>query len=252
MIVVNNQMQTTLVAFYGTKPESFSRLIRLCQERISQSLRHGFIPYQVEQVHATLVGLEGCRIGDTIVNKNFLDHRGERRLMNFSALLELLRSKQFPHIQLRIGGYKAGENLGFDSRGKHPYERSFAIRGETAVAMGWPVNRSRPLDCLRRSFTEVNVLHKEHRTETDVDDDFYFVLGRVDKRVATDEGIKEVHDELRQMLANIKPVELLLTPESLSIVAYLDTQLPLNTSRVFDLMKSGVDGPTLVRLYPAC
>ncbi len=99
---------------------------------------------------------------------------------------------------------------------------------------------------------EVNVLHKEYRREADVDDDFYFVLGRVERREATDVGTQETHDALRNLLVNIEPVELVLTPETLSIVAYLDTQLPLNTSCAFDLMESSIDGPTLVGLYSAC
>ena len=250
MIVGNNRVQTTLVAYYGPKPEPFQQLIHLCQKRISELLNHGFIPYQSEQVHATIVGLEGCRIDDKILNKNFIDYRGECRLVDLSQLLQFL--KHVPHIELRIGGYKAEHHFGFESRGKHPYERSFAIRGEIAVAMGWPVNGSKPLDCLRRRFTEVNVLHKEHRTDADVDDDFYFVLGRVDKRVAKDEAIEVVNEELRKFFANCEPVELVLSRESLSIVAYLDPQLPLSTSCAFDLIKSGLDGPTLVSVYPQC
>jgi hypothetical protein len=241
----------TLVAWYGEKPSEFATLISECQQRITDCLGPAFHRYEPAQVHATIIGLEGCRLSDNIKNKNFEDYRGESQNVDPEMLLELLRSQLAP-IMVRIGGYERTQEFGFRSRDMHPFDRSFAVRGEIAVAMGWPVLRSMPLEKLRRSFTEVNVLHKEHRKETDVDDDFYFVLGRVAQSETSPGKIDQVQQELRIFLSEVEPVLVTISRESLSIAAYLDTQLPLSSTRTFRVTDPGLDGSTLLDLYPQC
>src|SRR5689334_20479910 len=50
--------QLALVAFYGPKPIRVAELIWACQEQIAERLGSVFEPYDIAQVHATIVSLQ--------------------------------------------------------------------------------------------------------------------------------------------------------------------------------------------------
>jgi len=194
------KMQFTLVAFYGSKPPRFSGLIRSCQDELARLLLASFHPYDIDQVHGTLIGLEGVRQGETTLNSNFNALRSEMRHMDLRQILGLLSSTPLLPMKLQIGGFRHYEHFDFTSRGLHPYLRSFAIRDRIAVAMGWPTDSGRhpaSLDELRRVFQNVNVLHQYHQKETDKDNDFFFVLGRVDRSDGDEFHIQKAEEILR-------------------------------------------------------
>jgi hypothetical protein len=157
-------MNVTMAACYGDKPLPFARFIETAQSRLRASLP-SFAPYDIRQVHGTIIGLEGSRLpgSDCIVNANYLVLRGQRRHMDLARAFDLVsRSPQLP-LRIQIGGFSASEQPPFLSRGKHPYERSFSISGEMAVGMGWPdvdATHRAPLARLRRDLESVGVLHK--------------------------------------------------------------------------------------------
>lgn len=259
MLPIPGAMQATLVSFYGEKPKKFVKLIHDCQNKISESLRSAYTPYQLDQVHATIVGLEGHRHSKKILNANFLNFRHEHKLVQLDSFLGHLRAGGNVPIEIQIGGYpyyQDQKDVPFSSQGKQPYERTFSIRADKVVAMGWPAIRLKrgdhdmPLHNFRKAFQEVNVLHKEHRTTTDTDDDFYFVLGHVDRRYAKADEIEKLEKEVREFLAQRPPTRLSLGLENLSIVAYLDAQLPVGTSCRFRVTDTNFDGSDLLQLYP--
>src|SRR6266850_8186281 len=110
------RMQTTLVGYYGDKTGNVLELIRSCQDRLSELLLSSFRPYELEQVHGTIIGLEGCRVGDSIKNENFKNFRNEERLMSPKHLLEFLRSDTFPSVSIRVGDYRHHLDYGFQSQ----------------------------------------------------------------------------------------------------------------------------------------
>ena len=227
----------TLVAGYGAKPRAFAELVRNLQDRLAKMLGVGFTPYSVDQVHGTVIGLEGMRDAGELVNANFLRLRSERRVMDLEAAIEILERDALP-LRIRVGGFAESKHYSFTSQRRHPYERSFSLRGGLATVIGWPTSsneRMRVLDGLRRRFAEANVLHKYHATDTDVDDDFYFVLGRVDDSQTDRQSRADAETTMREHLGNREPVLLELGPEHLSVVAYEDPALPLGTSRAFSL-----------------
>ena len=174
-------MQLTFVSHYGPKPAPFVEKIRLLQSMIAEQLGGRFEPYTVEQVHGTVIGLEGARFETRIRNENSA-FRGTERFIDFQGLLDFLRTRPEFDWDVRIGGYDLACDYGFTSAGQHPFLRSFSIRGEIAVAMGWPQSLGTvvpSLDELRRAFQQFGALHKWHQCESDVDNDFFFVLGRV-------------------------------------------------------------------------
>ncbi len=223
----------TLVAGYGAKPRAFEELVRDLQARLVRMLGAGFVPYSVGQVHGTIIGLEGLREPEGVINANFLHLRQERRVMDLARAVAVLDESALP-LRIRVGGFGASTSFEFTSRGQHPYERSFSLRGGIATVIGWPAvndGRVRTLDDLRRRFAEANVLHKYHASDADVDDDFYFVLGRVDTEEV--EALTDVEAAMREQLATRPPIILELGSEHIRIVAYEDPTLPLESSRAF-------------------
>jgi hypothetical protein len=246
--------QVTLVAYHGTKTVELSDFIRVCQDKLAGRLLSGFRPYDIEQVHGTIIGLEGDRIGEEILNKNFQILRGEKKSMDIDQILDFLRSTDALPIQIRIGGFRPYDKYPFNSRGQHPYFRSFSVQGQIAVAMGWPVIAEQypnSLHKLRWELQKFNILHKYHKHPDDVDNDFFFVLGRVDRDSIKDIVIQEVEETLRAYLAGLRPIVIPVGKEQLSIVGYLDPQLPTATSISFSLTDKELDGKRIRNLYLA-
>jgi hypothetical protein len=227
----------TLVAGYGAKPRAFEELVRGLQDRLAVALGASFTAYSDEQVHGTIVGLEGERDAGKLVNANFLRLRGERRVMDLEAALEILEQGALP-LKIRVGGFAESKHYSFTSQGRHPYERSFSLRGGLATVIGWPASSNgnvRVLDDLRRRFTDANVLHKYHAMDSDVDDDFYVVLGRVDETQIDRQSLADAEAAMREHLGRREPVLLELGRRHFTVVAYEDPALPLGTSRAFSL-----------------
>jgi hypothetical protein len=241
-------MQLTLVSHYGPKPPEFARLITDLQDLLSRQLGRVFRPYAREQVHATLIGLEGHRVGNNVRGENFWRLRGEERWIDFESLLAFLRSASFPAFTVQVGGFRAGLDYRFTSQGKHPQARSFSLQKNVAVAMGWPKSGDTfptALDLLRRRFQSFGVLHKWHDHPDAADNDWFFVLGRVDAEVSAATR-SEVETSVRQRLAAREPCLISITPQSLRFVAYTDPQLCPEHSRVIDFADEVVT-PALLR-----
>lgn len=244
--------QTTLVSHYGKKPKALESYLKQCQQYLVAGLSTAFKPYAIEQIHATIIGLEGCRRADQIENINFRQLRQEVRCVDPAELLSFLRSSSMPVFDVRIGGYAVAQDYGFLSQGKHPHVRSFSILGVIPVAMGWPADGSNVLDGLRRSFGQIDILHKWHKTESDIDNDFYFVLGRIDPELTGKEAIASAEQALRRFMAEIEPVTIPVDLATLRIVSYSNTQLPLGTSRAYAIDEPALTADLLLQGYDDC
>lgn len=173
------------VALYGQKTGEVRNLLESVQATIARQLGTAFLPYTLEQIHGTLIGLNGVREHATgaVISQYYLEHRGARCMMDFERVLEILEERFSRPLPIRIGGFSPGDETGFTSQGRHPHERTFSARNGALVLMGWPVSTiesqgaQRPLDDLRRDMNDANVLHRYHATVTDVDNDFHLVLG---------------------------------------------------------------------------
>ena len=229
-------MDLTLVAFYGPKPRSLTGLVAELQRELHDLLGDGFEAYPLQQVHATIVGLEGEWVGGSLVNVNYRRVQGREAPMSIRRVVEVARAA-LP-LTIRVAGYRRRQSYPFTSRGLHPYVRSFSIQGGTAVAMGWPFDGggySQRLGELRRRFEEAGVLHKYHVPGGELDNDLFLVLGRVAGQRETGRSPEAAEDALREMLASRDPLELDVTRERLALVAYDDPRLPAGTSRSFAL-----------------
>jgi hypothetical protein len=240
----------TLVAFYGPKPDPFVQLVDTLQTTLHSKLGTAFSAYMRQQVHATIVGLEGWRAGVEVFNSNRAPASSKHSAMDLRGLFDFMQ--QMPPLKIRIGGFDALGIYPFTSRGLHPYIRSFAFRDAQAVIMGWPVAAASfplTLDLMRRECRRYNVFHKHHRLKDDIDNDFYLVLGQVDRNAVSEEKVEYVQKILRQLLADRTPLDLLMRPEDLSVVAYSDTQLPIAGSVRYSLAEAQTKIEELMLLY---
>jgi hypothetical protein len=253
MLELPGKMQATLVSHYGEKSSELLHLIRESQHILVRCLGSSFRPYQRQQVHGTIIGLEGHRTKTKIRNLNSAE-AGIVSEVEPSALLSFLRGSEFPSIRVRIGGYRSHEHYPFKSRGIHPYLRSFSIQGEIAVAMGWPVAESNfpnSLDGLRWQFdSRLGVRHKWYRKPDDKDNDFFFTLGRLDRRFLNATRIQHASEQVRLFLARLDGIIVPIGVDTLKVVGYLEPQLPLETSCWFDVKDSSLTPERLLGLYP--
>jgi hypothetical protein len=223
----------TLTAFYGEKPKPFEEFLVWCQDLVGAQAGDGFIPYEIEQVHATIVGLESRWLRGRQVNEN-LFRLGQVRPMDLPGMAHFLESTARLPMQVRIGGFHREKSYDFESFGKHPYERTFEIQqNDTVVAMGWPFEGSSITNALyelRRELLQFNVLHKYHMTAGCEDNDLFFVIGRMDSRMPPHWDRVRVSDHIRSQVAGMKPMLFDVERANLSFVRYHDRRLPLSSS----------------------
>ena len=169
------------VAFYGPKADRLSELLAGVQALIAEHVGDDFRPYSPEQVHATLIALNGVREGGAVVNEYLLAHAGVRREMDLPRVMDILARRFATPLRVRVGGFRPGQPAPFTSRGRQLSERVFSVQDQAFVLMGWPAESlagaGRPLDELRREMNAAGALHRYHARPADVDDDLYLVVG---------------------------------------------------------------------------
>jgi hypothetical protein len=208
------------VAFYGPKTGPLRELLAGVQALIEEHIGSDFRPYSLEQVHATLIALDGVRDPETgaVVNDYLLTHTGVRREMDLPRVMDIL-ARATP-LRVRIGGFRPDLQTPFTSRGQHLAERTFCVQDKAFVLMGWPAaslaGADMPLDELRREMNTANVLHKYHARATDVDNDLHLVVGH--HTGAPADALARATAAVRDKLA-AAPVDLAIGLTDVKIVA---------------------------------
>lgn len=251
--------QLTLVSLYGDKHRDFAALIAECQQLAVQVLGSAFSPYDMRQIHATIIGLQRRRA--SACNANFLKHRGKDVAMDLPGFLATLRACEQIPFEVQLGGF-AQRDYPFTSRKAIPYERSFSVQGDKLVVMGWPVcGEPRPalpatpaatsrdtriyprtLDLIRRTAQRYGILHAYHRLEADVDNDLFFRIGLVDPEAMTAPATLALEHRARQLLSTRPPLVIRIRIEDIYIAAYEDERLPCSSTRTWSLADPGVTG----------
>lgn len=257
--------QVTLAMFYGPKPSNLSTLIVECQERVASVLGECFQPYDLHQVHATLVSLEKIQ-GSSETNLNFERYRGQHRRMDFHGLLDFIRTGSSFPFQVQIGGFR-DQDYPFVSRGQRPYKRSFSIIDDKVVVIGWPVHREalalggtnmlrqeeysypNTLEEIRRSLQQFNVLHTYHRVDTDIDNDFYFRIGLAPHLPLDDPRRGQVEQQMRQFLSAKEPVIIDVTLSKVFIVSFEDNKLLPSSAQIWPINNTQITPEFMSQLY---
>ncbi len=262
--------QVTLVMLYGPKPSYLPELILDCQRQIANILGSCFQPYSISQVHATFIGLERVP-RSAMINLNMTKYRGRSATMDFSGLLNFMRTGGYFPLQVQIGGFQ-DRDYPFESRGQKPYERSFSIQGEeaaTAIILGWPI-RGKPLrhlqsdivklvqenriytnqlDQARQAVQAFNLLHHYHRELTDVDNDFYFRIGTIHQSSVDYSLRQSVVTTLRQYLSQLQPMIVEVTLSDIYVVSYENESLPVDSSEAWSISDPTVTPEFIQELY---
>jgi hypothetical protein len=234
---MKNIPNLSMVAFYGKKAPELGSLIQEIQSCITSVVEDKFKSYRLEQVHATLLGLEGRKDSQGIINKWFLQYRKETRYIDFSNLLNYLRFSGRLPIVVRIGGYDRAVDYGFLSRDRHPYDRSFNIQGNIAVSVGWSCRGDRfplDLDRLRLEGQNFNILHKYHQSVDTVDNDLYMRLGMF-QNALLDGEIDSIEQQVKKYLRSRSPLYVSLDIDSISFTYYQDEFLTPETTQIIPL-----------------
>jgi hypothetical protein len=255
--------QCTLISLYGEKKKEIASLIAESQKLVAKIVGPAFKPYDLLQIHATIIGLEG-RTGFPAYNANFAKHRGRDVLMDFDGFLTYLRGGGHFPLQVQIGGF-ANRDYPFRSRNALPFERSFSIQGDRVVLMGWPLQaapatpeacvqeaRIHPctLDILRHAAQRFGVLHDYHPSLTDVDNDLFFRIGLIDDPKSLASGTRQnAESQLRQVLSAQQPLVMEIRLEDICIAAYEDNRLPLPSTQAWSLADPRVTGAFISRLF---
>ena len=208
------------VAFYGPKAGRLRELVAGVQDLIASHVGRDFLPYTHEQVHATLIALNGVRDGGTLVNEYMLELAGLRREMDLPRVMDILARRFATPLPVRIGGFRPDQAPPFTSRGQHPAQRSFSVQDRAFVMVGWPAasiaGDGRPLDDLRREMNAAGLLHRYHASPGDVDNDLHMVVGHHDGAPAA--ALGRATAAVRDMLA-AEPADLAIGMADVKVVA---------------------------------
>jgi hypothetical protein len=171
------------VACYGPKTGPLRDFLIEVQATIAEHV--DFLPYSLDQVHATLIALNGVPLSGpfsgTVVNEYYLTHQDQALEMDLPRVNRTLLARFADPLRVRIGGFPRHLQTPFTSRGQPLFDRGFSVQQDAFVLVGWPVvsfsGPARPLDELRREMNAANVLHRYHRRDGDVDNDLHLVVG---------------------------------------------------------------------------
>ena len=239
--------QFSLVSHYAEKSEPLASWILGIQTELELALAGRFRPYELAQIHCTIIGLEGYRSGLGVLN------RYTHKQMDFPAIFRQIRNQITP-TTIQIGGFRKDGDYALKSRQKTLYERSFSIGNDgSVVAMGWPKTDTqselRTVDKIRRDFQQFNACHKYHDPQgsshnhasrhTDEDNDIFFVIGKT-LSGEPEETMNEVQENIRRIMGNMEEgIEIVIERSTLSIIGYMDPELPLASSFRLDLEAQG-------------
>ncbi|MBN2534198.1 MAG: hypothetical protein JXB88_15010 [Spirochaetales bacterium] len=256
-----NDINVTMTAFHGNdKPPSFITLIRSLLERISMLVRTespgAFTPYDMYQIHTTLIGMETDFIDENLYGHWFFESWQKKVALNSMLFTKLLKNSiamdsPAPLFTIRFGGFEKAyctcadeaflewECLSggseFHSCGRSAYEGSFyAFAPGPAVFTGWPVPAKNRIDefphslyLFRRAFEKAGFMDKYHSSEHPQwkDDDCYMKLGTFTGPVKNLSLIKE---EMRDFLNSLNPITIEIHPKDVAVILYRDTSLNEN------------------------
>ena len=249
--------QVTCVGFYGhQKPKKFQKYLKNLQTEVYSLLRSDFKPYDIRQIHGTIIGMEKLIGYREYANFNRWDVEEKIELMKFDEFIKVLQYWDYP-IKIRFGGFKKGykEFLSCPKSGfkqLEPYYRSFSVNVdmEKVVLIGWPhkngdfKNNQELLKLRNEIKTKANITHKYDHWE---DNDFFVVLGDITNKSHWQETenakkIDELNLRIRDDMCKEEDaitLNLDLTQKDIYIVQYTQECLKLNSSEAYNLSNYG-------------
>lgn len=229
-------MPFSLVSYYGKKNEQFAAYLNSIQEIIVQEIGNAFLPYSLEQIHGTIIGLEMEKSGHQFKSKWCEKNQKHSEPVNLKKLDEILASDA-PVKNIKFGGFKKEVEYGFTSWNRHPYDRAFSIQGNTMVINGWPVEKItgswqvKPiLYQWRKTLESCHLCHKWHNGQNQ-DNDLFMVVGRFDPARDNQMSFQNFPHRIHQFLADHELI-LPMQSDDITLVQYKNPDLlPSSTIR---------------------
>lgn len=227
-------MPYSLVSYYGEKESEFNRYLSNIQHRVYHYLGEDFSPYSIEQIHGTIIGLETVKIKEKNYSKWCQETNISKPPVDVNGLLNFLSKK--PKIaNFKFGGFEKNKNHGFLSWKRHPYYRTFSIRGNTMVINGWPVNKvnnqwfvTDELYEWRVQLESFNLCHKWN-IEGNQDNDLFMVIGRLNLTKTKPGHLEKLCEKMWEELSHTS-LTTSLAKNNLGLVEYQSTELAVNTT----------------------
>ena len=247
------EVNVSLIAFYGDKPIELINLISRLQGYLTDHpfIENKFVPYQIEQVHGTIIGCEGFKTASGIVDRWFKERRQETKYIDLTGLLNYLQQIDLS-LTIRFGGYNRQTDYNFLSRGQHLSDRSFQLQpannNTIPVLIGWSWKNDRvslAIDNLRRSFQRFGLLHKYHASLDSVDNDFYLRLGTIETELSASE-INSIAADVCNLLAT-QAIHIPVNLNNLAFARYQDLQLTSATTKAIPV--DSITANQLEQLY---
>jgi hypothetical protein len=289
-----SELNVTMVAFYGIKkPEPLNTLLcdvvgALSNSNLPSSSSASFDAYSVNQMHATLIGLEVDVVDDRLYGRWSRLNNGELREIDIDRtheVLEGLTRSRDPLFTIRFGGFlesyckcktehpsacndwpcaSAPAELNvFHSCDRSPYEGSFyAFAPGPVMITGWPVAGPGGLECFphslykfRQSLEQAGFSDKYHNQRHDNahwrDDDCFIRVGTFRGPIPI-EQLRATQQAMRTLLSRTRPVAVDVTVSDVSIVLYTDPSLGEQyVRRIIPLGEFLDNSSCLKRLYNA-
>lgn len=234
--------QHTLVAFYGEKQNELKKLVQLIWDEINSSpLKLYFFPYDLPQIHSTIIGMEKIPGFPSPFNLNAWEKKGIQKQMDVEGLTRTL--ERFFPMTIQFGGFQE-DFQEITSFGQSFFNRSFQIYWPSGkvVLVGGPMDAHGQITDALLSIREVlyqkhHILHKYQD-----DNDCYMVLGVIKgfKGLSTQAQQEfqsaqlQLEKKIRQYFADY-PKQIQLNLDDLSVVEYTDTRLPFSSSQSWPL-----------------
>ncbi|OUR92765.1 hypothetical protein A9Q81_15700 [Gammaproteobacteria bacterium 42_54_T18] len=247
--------QLTLISFYGSKTDELHQLINSCIQKIQKSpLGELFRPYDINQIHGTIIGMEKVIKAHTFYNHNIAAETKNNVTMDFSHFLTTVH-QNFP-MTIQFGGFHPSFKE-FTSAGQLPNTRTFQIQwiNKKVTLLGWPSisgGVTNQLSNIRTSFLEnCNISHKYKN-----DNDLFMVLGEIShpNSVSISEKLQLTLDT-EQLEKSIRdylykhPIITALDLNALSIAQYTNPTLPITHTINHPLNKPGLTADCIRTLY---
>jgi hypothetical protein len=288
------ELNVTMVAFHGTKkPEPLNKL--LCDvlgalsSNLPSNLSWSFGTYSVNQMHATIIGMEADVVDRRLYSRWFQKNKRESREIDIDRLHEVLKGLVHSGEQLftiRFGGFpesyckckdehrsachdwpcaSAPAELGvFHSCDRSPYQGSFyAFAPGPIMITGWPIAGPGKLECFphslykfRQSLEQAGLVdkyhyHQKHDNAHWKDDDCFIRVGTFRGPIPI-EQLRATQQAMRTFLSSMKPVAVDVTVADVSIVLYADPSLEEQYVRKRVPLSEFLENPScLKRLYDA-
>jgi hypothetical protein len=267
----------TLVAFHGPhKPAALKKLLSEVLSALPSS--YDFERYTMDQMHATLIGMETDLVDGRLYGRWFKTNRQALREVSVEQLHRVITdfvAANEPLFAIRFGGFReryctcradrpdacddwsCSTGALFHSCDRTPYEGSFyAVAPGPAVITGWPVAFTHRLYEFRRSLEQAGLADKYHYDAPHEkahwkNDDCFIRIGTFREPLPV-ETLREIQHGMRTFFANMEPVVVDLTPADVAIVSYLNPSLREQDVLARIPLPAFLDDPaSLRRLYAA-